>query len=88
MLNSSVEASYCECVFDVNTVLSMLTELIAVLLEVIATGFRSQATNLHSLESNSRIHKVMNKAQSSTSTAKCLAIPNQARTRKSPVRMN
>lgn len=85
-LNSSLEASSCTSVFMWNTLLSAFLELIAMLVEVIITGFQCLRMILCSLGNNQSVHRLMNDVSNNTSTARFWTIPKQVRTRRAPMR--
>lgn len=87
-LNSSLEASFCEWLSTLNTVLSPSIELIAVFVEITATGFGCEGNILCSVGNISRMHHSGNEVLSSTSTARFSTITNQTLTRRQPMQMN
>lgn len=87
-LSSSLETLFCEWLFPVYTVLSAFTELITVLVEIIAICFRHEGTILQSVGNIQRVHWWMNKVPSNTSAVKLSKTPDQERSGRSPVPMD
>lgn len=86
-LNSSIEASFCEFAFRLNTVSLASIKLIGVFGIINPTGFEFKWTIFCSLENIPHMHRSINDGPSNTSMTSFSTIPNQARTSQSLMRM-
>lgn len=72
LINFLFEASSYECVIALNTVLSAIIHLVALIVELLAAGFEHQVTILRSVRNMSLIHQAINDVPHSTRTQESL----------------